>query len=146
LMNQQLLQMRRKEIIDQNDDFVTDRSPVDNMAYMINQVGYHPMVTPEVCEEFLKQCVEAYEGLTHLIYIKPVQPNEVERNYSRVANKYYQKGVDAQFNLWLHEIRSRATEGPDVLVIDYWDLDDRKAAVTEFLGGEPRKTLSKKKK
>lgn len=135
VMNQQMLQMRREEIIMQNDDFVTDRSPVDNMTYFINQVGYHPEVTDALCEKFFENCVRAFEGLTHLIYVKAVQPKEngVEFNGSRIANRWYQQAVDVQFEYWLGRMQKQCLMGPEVLVIDYWDLDQRKEEVLSFL-------------
>lgn len=136
LMNQKFLQLRRKELILKNDNFVTDRSPIDNLTYFINQMGYHPMVTDAMVEEFIKECLEAWEELTHVIYVKAVQPGEVERNGSRVANKYYQKAIDAQFEYWLKFLQSNAQAGPEVLVIDWWDLDKRKEIVTQFLSNE----------
>lgn len=133
-INQKLLQMRRAEIIFNNEDFVTDRSPIDNLAYMVNQVGYHPHVTDAMVEEFAKDCLKAFDELTHLIYVKAVQPNEVEFNGSRVANKFYQKAVDCQFEYWLlNYFMKKSMLGPQVLVIDYWDLVKRKEAVLNFL-------------
>lgn len=131
--NQKLLQIRRQQIIENNDDFVTDRSPADNMTYFINQTAYHPMVTDALCEEFFKNCLEAWEGLTHVIYVKAVQPHEVEVNGSRVSNRFYQKAIDAQFNYWISELDSKCIEGPKVLVLDYWDLEKRKQAVLDFI-------------
>lgn len=133
LMNQKFLQLRRKELIMNNDNFVTDRSPIDNMTYFVNQMGYHPMITDQIVEEFFKECVEAFDELTHVIYVKAVQPGEVERNGSRVANKYYQKAIDAQFAYWLGELQRNSQAGPEVLVLDFWDLEKRKQVVTEFL-------------
>jgi hypothetical protein len=103
------------------------------MTYFINQCAYHPQVTDAMAEEFLNDCVDTFEHLTHLIYVKAVQPNEVERNGSRIANKYYQKAIDVQFAYWLGEISRRASEGPDVLIIDWWDLEQRKKEVLRFL-------------
>lgn len=134
LMNQKLLQMRRRELIMENKDFVTDRSPIDNLTYMVNQVGYHPMVTDQIIAEFAKDCLSAWEELTHVIYVKAVQPKEVEFNGSRVANSWYQKAVDAQFEYWLHNyFMKNSVAGPELLVIDYWDLEQRKEAVLKFL-------------
>lgn len=134
LMNQKLLQMRRAEIIANNDKFVTDRSPLDNLTYMINQVAYHPMITDAMVIEFASDCLRAYEELTHLIYIKAVQPSEVERNGSRIANSWYQKAIDAQFAYWLDNFfYTQSFNGPEVLVINYWDLDKRKKAIRNFL-------------
>lgn len=133
LMNQKLLQMRRAEIIFKNDNFITDRSPADNLTYMVNQVGYHPMVTDAIVEEFAKDCLKAWEGLTHVVYVKAVQPHEVERNGSRVANRWYQKAIDAQFEYWINYLHRNSLDGPLILIIDYWDLDKRKEEVLDFL-------------
>lgn len=134
VMNQKMLQMRRRELIMDNDDFVTDRSPIDNLTYFINQCAYHPMVTNELVLEFAKDCLVAWEELTHVIYVKAVQPNEVEVNGSRVANNWYQKAIDCQFEYWLHNyFEKNAVGGPEVLVIDYWDLTQRKKDVLKFL-------------
>lgn len=134
LINQKLLQVRRRELIYENKNFVTDRSPIDNLTYMINQVGYHPLVTDAIVEEFAKDCLKAWEELTHVIYVKAVQPKEVEFNGSRVANAWYQKAIDAQFNYWLENyFNKNSLVGPKVMVIDYWDLEQRKEAVIEFL-------------
>lgn len=137
LMNQKLLQMRRKELIMTNDNFVTDRSPIDNLTYFVNQMGYHPMVTDEIVQEFMRECLEAWEELTHVIYVKAVQPNEVERNGSRVANRFYQKAIDAQFEYWLvNFFLKEAQIGPKILILDKWDLELRKQLVTGFLSQE----------
>ena len=141
IMNQQLLQMRRQEIIQNNTDFVTDRSPADNMTYFINQVGYHPMVTDEMCKLFFENCLKAWEGLTHVIYVKAVQPDVVERNGSRSANKWYQQSVDVQFEYWIKRLQQASTDGPEVLIIDYWDLETRKEHVVQFLTGVNAGTL-----
>lgn len=133
MLNQKLLQMRRSEIIHNNTNFITDRSPADNLTYMINQVGYHPMVTDDIIAEFAKDCQKAWDELTHVIYVKAVQPAEVERNGSRVANSWYQKSVDAQFEYWINYLNKNSLAGPEFLIIDYWDLQARKDNLLKFL-------------
>jgi GTPase SAR1 family protein len=133
-INQKMLQMRRRQIIMENDNFVTDRSPIDNLTYMINQVAYHPEITNEMCLEFANDCMQAWEELTHVVYVKAVQPNEVERNGSRISNNWYQKSVDAQFEYWLDNwFVAKSVSGPTILTIDYWDLEKRKKDVIKFL-------------
>lgn len=132
--NQKLLQMRRHQMIISNDDFITDRSPADNLTYAINQVGYHPMVTDAMLEEFMKDCLAAWEELDKVVYVKAVQPNEVERNGSRVANRFYQKAIDCQFEYWINNyFIPNSLSGPEVMFIDYWDLEKRKKEVIKFL-------------
>jgi len=132
--NQKLLQLRRAELIRENDNFVTDRSPADNLTYFINQVAYHPMVTDAMTEEFMKDCQKAWDELTHVIYVKAVQPQEVERNGSRVSNRFYQKAIDCQFEYWINNhFQKNSIDGPEVMIIDYWDLEKRKKNVLKFL-------------
>lgn len=135
ILNQNILQIRRAEIIAQNDFFVTDRSPLDNLTYFISQAGYHPLVTDQMVEDFMGACLDAYKKLTHLIFVKAVQPGAVEQNYSRIANRYYQKSIDAQFEYWLKTffIPESGGKGPLVLTIDWWDLDLRIAEVVNFV-------------
>ncbi len=137
ILNQKLLQLRRAQIISENNNFVTDRSPADNLTYFVSQVGYHPEVTESLAEEFAKDCLRAWEGLTHVIFVKAVQPSIIEVNGSRIANKFYQKAVDCQFEYWItNYFMKNAVEGPEVFIIDFWDLETRKKKVIEFLQGK----------
>lgn len=132
ILNQQTLQRRRADVITNNTDFVTDRSPIDNLTYFVNQVGFHPMVTDEIVADFIGQCINAWSKLTHVIYIRPVQPYGVEQNFSRVDNQYYQYAIDAQFNEWYKRI-FKDVSGPMFHMIDYWDLKMRKETIYNFL-------------
>lgn len=138
--NQQRLLQRRAQLINGThpthgnvENFVTDRSPADNVVYCINQVGFHPLVTDKMLEQHIRDAVEAMGNLTHLIYVKAVQPQEVERNGSRVANRYYQKSVDALFEYWIKQMLGMCIDPPSFMLIDYWDLDTRKENVLRFL-------------
>jgi energy-coupling factor transporter ATP-binding protein EcfA2 len=131
IMNQRLLLKRRTQLIQGNNEFVTDRSPLDNVTYFINQCGFHPMVTDGMINDFIEEATKAWMGLTHIIYVKAVQPYEVENNNSRVANIFYQKAMDVQFDYWYKYLF--ANRGPKFLKIDYWNLQERKENVREFL-------------
>lgn len=133
VMNQKLLQMRRRELIMENPTFVTDRSPADNITYFINQCAYHPQVHDAMTLEFMEDCLKAWEELDKVIYVKAVQPNEVESNGSRIDNRFYQKAIDCQFELWINWLTNHSISGPDVLVIDWWDLEERKSRVLQFI-------------
>lgn len=133
--NQLILQKRRNQIISENYNFVTDRSPIDNLTYFVNQVGFHPDVTDEIVKNFIDRSLEAWMQLTHVIFVRAVQPKEIENNGSRVANIYYQKSIDAQFAMWLDKVfmPHSFNNGPKLLVLDFWNLDARKNTVREFL-------------
>lgn len=126
-----LLRNRALKLINESN-FITDRSPVDNVTYLLDQVSLH--LETNTIDHFIDHAVEVYQELTHLIYIRPVQPHrEVEYNGSRVNNWWYQQKVDAIFNDVLQNIfMKRAPEVP-VLILDYWDLEQRTEAVRTFL-------------
>lgn len=137
ITNQKLLQMRRREMILSNDDFITDRSPADNLTFFINQVAYHPECSDAITEDFMEDCLAAWNELTHVIYVKAVQPSAIEINGSRVSNRFYQKAIDAQFEYWINNyFKKNSIDGPKLLVIDYWDLETRKEDVLNFIKAE----------
>jgi hypothetical protein len=145
---QELLQMRRWELISNNNDFVTDRSPLDNLTYFISQLGFHREIGDDYIEGFSNRCLQAWCELSHVIYVRAVQPGPIENNGSRIPNKWYQQSSDAQFNYWLrsffmkYRIQRIGLElrKPKVLIIDYWDLDKRKEELGRFLR-EPREIV-----
>lgn len=133
--NQWQILDRRSELIMNNDRFVTDRSPIDNVTYAILQCAYHKEITNQMVEGLIYRAGLAYEGLTHLIYIKPVQPNgDIENNQSRITNAFYQRTVDAAFDYWLGVFMEQYPK-VEVLPIDYWDLQRRKDSIDYFLAG-----------
>ena len=128
-----LVRERRKELIMSNDNFITDRSPVDNLVYFLTQAAYSQ--SDFVTFEFIKSCQEAMGGITHVIYIKSVNPNEIENNNSRIPNRYYQRMVDAVFTDTIERyFTDESGKTPfNLLVLNLWDLQYRKDAVTKFL-------------
>lgn len=132
LENQIMLRDARHKAIQVNSNFVTDRSPVDNISYFILQVSY--LFSDKVTEEFYEKCLEAFQELTHVILVRAVQPAEIERNGSRVDNRYFQRSVDQIFKYWLDRMIQDSVSGPEILEIDFWDLEERKATVKKFLG------------
>lgn len=135
--NQTVILKRRIELIQDNYDFVTDRSTLDNLVYCINQCGYHRECTDVLVKGFSEYCLRAMSKLTHLVYIKAVQPKYVEDNGSRIPNWWYQKSIDAQFNYWLMNFfipqLEKMQKELKILVIDFWDWEQRKAAMNRFL-------------
>lgn len=132
--NQAKLLQGRSDLIRTQDNFITDRSPCDNAAYFLTQCAY--AATDAQTKEHLDKCIEAYGMLTHVIFIRAVQPIDlgVEKNGSRVDNQYYQKFViDQVFKKCFDELFRPAHPHVNYLEIDFWDLDQRKAAVVDFL-------------
>jgi deoxyadenosine/deoxycytidine kinase len=141
---EKLLHNRFEKLFNIVEGFVTDRSPVDNVTYFLNQVVHN--VRDEDAEKFIQIATKYYEmTFTHLIYVKCVNPDKIENNGSRVDNKYFQKKVDAIFEhvlkeyfLPIYRTQNKETvcvraSNVKVLTIDYWDLTKRKAEVVQFL-------------
>lgn len=129
---QNMLLNNRTHLISNNDDFIMDRSPVDNLTYFISQVGFHPGMEDRLAEIFIQKCFRAWNMLTHVIYVKAVQPGKVENNGSRIVNKYWQQAIDAQFDHWFKTLFF-TDKNPKILRINFWDLEGRKQAIREFL-------------
>lgn len=90
----ELLKVRTAFIKDR-EEFIFDRSPVDNLAYFLLQCGH--IADEVITKRHLVKCIEAMEPITHLIYLPTPSNGVVENNGSRVANWYYQRMVTAVF-------------------------------------------------
>ena len=130
-----LLESRASQVRD-NDNFIIDRSPIDNWVYFLNQAAIHS--TRAARQAFLVTCQELYKDLTHVIFIHTIKDNEVEDNGSRVSNIHYQRMVNAIFQQEGHDHFFDKGDKSDVnkpffLEIDFWNLEERKARVKRFL-------------
>lgn len=152
VINQLLLQSRRTEVLKSNQSFVTDRSPVDNFTYFINQCGHLPNVDDALCKKLFEEAAFALTELDLLVYVKAAQPitTGIENNGSRVDNWWWQKSVDAQFDYWFtlmtqtleeHAGKIHPVNLPTIMVINYWDLEKRKLEISKVI-----KEIKNKKK
>lgn len=111
--------------------FVCDRSPVDNLAYMFAQVSHN--ASEPYIEAFIKQVQTMVGSLTHLIWIRTNddQPS-VEANNSRVANLFYQKHIDGVFETCLHKFLEElgSIQG---IEIDFWGITKREKHIKAHL-------------
>lgn len=120
--------MQRRKLIEENDDFVTDRSPIDNLTYFHLQCSHNQ--TEEATTDFIRYCQEVFKGLTHAVYVKTTNPNGIEDNDSRVANIHYQRMVDSVFEFLFKTYFLPL--GVPCLVIDSWDLNGRIDSLKDF--------------
>lgn len=120
----------RSDLIEKKASFIMDRSPIDNVTYMLTQCS-HNMSEMEI-ESFIRLAQRAYVKLDGVIYIKPCQPGgKIEDNQSRVANKYYQSMVDSVFQMVYDTYFSKL----QVLthIIDFWGLEEREFEALRFI-------------
>lgn len=119
----------RDKLITENDDFVTDRSPLDNWIYYLLQVG--PYSNNEETKLFYNKCLSAFNKLSHVIVL-PFLFDEVEDNGSRVANVHYQKMVSHLFVEYRTHFRIMCPN-PRMICLREKDLDFRKNQVINFI-------------
>jgi energy-coupling factor transporter ATP-binding protein EcfA2 len=117
--------------------FVTDRSPIDSLTFFALQSSWHldedAFVSQEYLESFNELAINTLNQLTHLIYVKPCQPSLIENNGSRVNVRMYQRAVDGAFRNFIDWVYKNYDVVPKLLVIDYWDLQERKSTIDKFL-------------
>jgi len=129
---QQYVLDRRIELILNHSGFVIDRSPLDNVVYMLAQNGHN--VSEEYIESFMNKAINAYRYLTHLIMIKYSNDiTQIEDNDSRIPNRYYQRMISDLFQATYVRNFASQINGPKVVTIDFWDLDQRKSLLRNFL-------------
>lgn len=128
-----LLRARFAKFDNTDGEFITDRAIADNIAYFWAQVL--PFVPQKDAENFLGEALEILNlTTTHLIFIETTNPKDqgIEDNNSRIANWYYQKHTSSTFKHVLEEYIIPNFKGK-YLHIDFWDLEQRKQIVTDFL-------------
>lgn len=126
---QSRLLLRRGEFIERSDDFIIDRSPIDNLVYMLYQVGYN--ATQEFVSKFYKQVEHYLHDLNHIIFIPTTNQDGIEDNGSRIASYPFQRMMSGIFEFALNEYDIYSAVR--VTTIDYWDLSKRKEEVKQLL-------------
>jgi len=127
---QAVLRARTNQIVN-SSEFVLDRCPIDNVAYLLSQVG-HNMAEPAI-KEFIQEAQLAYHELSHVIILK--YSNDIpfiEDNGSRVPNRYFQQYISDVF-MGVYYRYFASIVGPRVIVIDYWNLPERMSTVRAFI-------------
>jgi hypothetical protein len=130
---QMALLRSRVNTLSTEDNFITDRTPLDNLSYFMLQCAVNQ--TELTCQNFITECQWGMgAGITHLIIVKP---NEgwTEDNGSRVANNFHQHMTYSVFmgvfERYFESFCARL--GIKVLLLDTWDWQTRKTMVQGFL-------------
>lgn len=123
----------RKEIEIKNKKFITDRSPIDNLAYFLIQNS--PYLGEEATESYIELCTKAIENYNGLIQIPFTDDTVLENDGKRVVNKFYQMTSNSVFHLASGLIGNRLPPKGllRVTTLPMWDLTERKLAVNEFI-------------
>lgn len=79
------------------DEFITDRAPLDNLAYYLMQNSHSS--TEEQTSRYITKCKDALNIFTGIIVIPFTDEIVLENDGKRVANKYYQEYTNSVFVL-----------------------------------------------
>jgi len=133
---QNCLLHNRTQLYRENPNMIADRSFIDNVAYYLAQCGaYQP---DEVTKDFITRAMLAMdENIDLLIRVRVCNPEEtgIENNGSRVDSLIYQRQMDVIFEFAMNEmIKIKPDTKIKLLVIDWWDLNERKEVLREKVG------------
>lgn len=126
---QKALLQARGMVVMNTPSFVIDRSPIDNVAYMLTQCSH--LAAEDWVAEFIQEAVAYASNITHFI-VFPSLASEIEVNGSRVANRFFQRMSTAVFEhaymTYFDGLMVNKT-----LILDTWDLEYKKDLVRKFL-------------
>lgn len=132
-LNQDRILTNRANLFADNDNFVTDRSPIDVLVYATIQCG--PYVDDHRLTDLVKDAFQACKHLTHIIYI-PTMLYPIENNGSRITNYLYQKAMGKVFEMYLEMMEQELIsyeQRPQVIRITTADLAQRKRQIADYL-------------
>ena len=113
-------------------NFITDRSPLDNMVYMLMEVSHN--ASTAWTNIFYTKAFDFYKTFDIIIYIQFVnEGNYIEDNGSRITNPWFQEMSDAVFKHFVYKYFAYKQPKPYVLTIDYWNLDTRRIQSKDFI-------------
>jgi hypothetical protein len=116
------------------DQFVTDRSPIDNLVYFLLQNSH--LLNESQTKEYINLCAESMMMFNSLITVPYLDNTLLEDDGKRVNNKYYQMSVNSIFPLasFLIEESGKANlEDFNIISMSKWDMEWRKNKIAEFI-------------
>jgi energy-coupling factor transporter ATP-binding protein EcfA2 len=128
---QNMVANARGSIILNNDGFIIDRSPIDNLVYFMLQCSHNQ--SPKVFEIFREYCRKIIKELDIIIWVRTCS-DSVEDNKSRIPNIHFQRMVDSLFKYAIEEhfFLELKDFNPEFYVIDTWDWEYRKNIIKEI--------------
>lgn len=113
-----------------HEEFVCDRSPIDNFVYFMLETS--PYVTSEHTGKFIEKCRAAMDLGNHLIIIPYTDEIRLDDGY-RIQNHYYHLMVE-QLERWaLWDNKMAISKIDKVLTLNHWDFNLRQKLVEEWL-------------
>jgi deoxyadenosine/deoxycytidine kinase len=131
---QHLVLNYRMEKLGNEKRFVTDRSPVDSLAYFLMQNA--DQCTEEETKEYIRRCNQLMAVGTKLINVQFTTDIKLEDDGMRITNPYYQEYSSMVFKYILNNrvLDLNTTIGTkNFLDIHTWDIIKRMTIVHKFL-------------
>jgi len=117
----------RRAKLDSLSNYVTDRSYVDNITYILLQMGHG--ITQGNLEIFLNECQIAMREVNGLIFLRWNLDIDFEDNGKRILNRVYHEMVDNTMR-WI--LDSRMALCP-LLELNMWDFETRTELVDQWI-------------
>lgn len=113
-------------------EFVTDRSPIDNLVYFLAQVSSY--CSMQKTEEYIELCENSMKMGNKVIYIPFTHDVVLENDGARITNPYYQLYITSTFNFVIRKNLLKFCRGGNcLLTLDKWDFNTRIKQVDNFL-------------
>lgn len=110
-----------------NGTWVTDRSPMDNIAYFLLTMGH--AITEKEARDFIHTASKMLSTCDGIIHLKSCNQGPIEDNRKRILNPYYQMMVDSIISMVIDNTCSNIP----ILELTTWDLDLRKQLTDTWL-------------
>jgi len=124
----------RADLLHGKKNWVTDRSPIDNIVYSLISIG-HSLSTIE-SGKFIDYAMSILMKGTGLIYLKWNEDIPIESegyiDGMRINNRYYQKMIDSVISGFINRINFEVY-GVKLLTLPDWDIDKRVKLIDEWL-------------
>ena len=117
----------RKAKLSNLSNYVTDRSYVDNITYILLQLGHG--ITQGNLGILLHECHVAMQGVDGLIFLRWNKDIILENNGKRVMNRIYHEMVD---NTMVWVLNSKMVICP-ILELPMWDFETRIELVDKWI-------------
>lgn len=132
----------REEQISKHEQFVTDRSPVDNLVYTLLQLS--PYLGNDVMERYKNTCDELLGFGNQLIYLDVLETPDfrLEDDGMRVGNMHYQAIVNTMFRKVITEKYLTNIGALDLKPINTWRWEDRVKEVESMFNVQKPSTWS----
>jgi thymidylate kinase len=131
LYQREILSTRIEALVNEKE-FVTDRGPIDNLAYFLLQQAYH---SDENNSLFITACGQLHKLGDKTIFLtlpdESAEAYTIEDNEKRITSMVYQRLVDNTMQMVVDEYFNNY----NVLYIKVWDMEYRKRVTEDFIKG-----------